>query len=130
MNKNILKRDPLWKVYQRMANGRSDDHAVFIKLANTMRAIDPSCPYGPHGILESLQTYDLKRGDITNLYKRCGSDPLTMNAVDFAVYKKALSIADVKKAIKDNFQNFDPSKYVDYARKKHRQFGQYYRPRV
>lgn len=130
MNKEIVKRDPLWKVYQRMSKGHVEDRAVLIKLAGTMRSIDPKCPYGPHGILESIQKYGLKPGELAKLYRHCGADPLTMNAVDFAFYKKALPIDKLKAAIKDNFQNFDLSKYVAYARQNHRQFGQYYSPRT
>lgn len=122
--------EPLWQSFLKMSKGNAEATHILKQLAATARAIDPDCPHGPHGILDSIASYGLKPTEIIRLYKLCGSDPLVLNALDYAVFKKRLSVESVKAALrKDDAGMLNLPQIMTFARADHGRFGQYYLPR-
>ncbi|NBX66596.1 MAG: hypothetical protein EBQ96_06330 [Proteobacteria bacterium] len=118
---------PLWKSFIKMAKGNAEALHVVKLLAATARAIDPDCPHGPHGVLDSIASYGLKPTELVQLFKLCGSDPLALNAVDYAVFKKQLTVDAIKAALrKGDARMLNLPKIIAFSRAEHGRFGQYY----
>lgn len=120
----------LSRYYTDISNGNRRVLNTLKTIAQTARQIDPSCPYGAHGVLGSLSGYGFSSQEMEKFFKLCGNDARIINAVDYCVFKKKLSVDDLKSAVKRNFKSFNLAGYVQFAMRDSHSFSQYYNPKL
>ena len=116
--------------YREIAGGNSYVRHTLKRISRTARQIDPSCPYGAHGILGSLEDYGFSSKEMEKFFRLCDSDVLAINAVDYCIFRGKLEVQDLRKAIKNNFKDFNLAAHVQFAIRDSHSFSQYYNPRI
>jgi hypothetical protein len=117
-------------LYNQISRGDVEILGTLKKLAQTARQIDPSCPYGAHGVLGSLASYGFSPKEMRSFLSLCKGDVRAINAIDYCVYKKMLSISDLKDAVKSGFRGFKSEKYIQFAMRDSTNFSKYYNPKA
>lgn len=124
------KNPHLSALYNKLSAGDLSLLGTLKKIAQTARQIDPSCPYGAHGVLGSLATYDFSPKEMKKFFNLCKNDVRMINAIDYSIYREKLSVSVLKAAVKRNFKAFSPNDYVQYAMRDGATFSKYYNPKI
>ncbi len=116
----------MWKIFRDIAGDHPVARKAVQRLAQTAHAIDPECPHGAFGVLSSIRDYKLKPAEFAALYERCGSNPLVMNAVDFAVFKGIINVDAVRNARHTGFRALNVPQILRDVKAIYPEFGRNY----